>query len=159
MKKNQGFTLTEVLVTLFIFGMIITLPTVFLWGIGRADAISATTREVIGVLHEAQTDTIAGRSLDGQQPQSYGIHFESSYYVFFKGTSYDANDADNIRTDLPVGLYFSQIALPGNNVSFVRVTGAVYNFDPNSNFVILSESNTQEIRRVTVSQVGGITHD
>ena len=156
---GKGFTITEVLIALFIFGTIIALPTVFLWGIGRADALAATTREVVGILHEAQTDTIAGRSLDGVQPQSYGIHFESSYFVYFEGTSYNPSDSDNRRTDLPVGLSFSQIALPSNSVVFTRVTGRVLNFDPNANFVVISDSNTGETRRITVSREGGIAYE
>lgn len=158
-KNGAGFTVTEVMITIGIFGMILAMPTIFLWGIGRSDALSSTTQEVVGVMHEAQADTIAGRSLDGSQPSSYGVHFESNYYVYFRGISYNGSDSNNRRTDLPVGLTFSQIQLPGNNVIFEQVTGKVFGFNPSQNFIDVADTNTGQTRRITVSKFGGIGYE
>ncbi|GEM_PF-5594892 len=160
MKKNSssGFTIVEVLVVIFVFTLIIGLPMIFLWGIGRADALNASTREVVGVLSEAQTNTISGRSKDGQQPSSHGIYFAVNYYVLFKGSPYDANDSQNERTDLSSGITFSQIQLPQSSVIFDKVTGSVVNYDPAQNSVVVLESNTQKNKTITISKTGGISY-
>lgn len=159
MRVQRGFTLIEILIVLFIFGTIVTMPMVFLWGIGRGDSLLAATREVIGGIHEAHTNTISGRSFDGQQPSSFGIYFQTNYYVLFSGASYDVNDTNNAQTDLPTGITFSQISVPQNTIVFSKVTGSVTNFDPVQNFVILQDSNTLETRQITITSVGGVTYD
>lgn len=155
---NAGFTIVEVLVVIFVFTLIIGLPMVFLWGIGRSDALNASTREVVGVLSEAQTNTISGRSKDGQEPSSHGLYFSTNYYVLFKGTVYDANDSQNERTDLPLGITFSQIQLPQSSVVFDKVTGRVVNYDPAQNLVVVLEGNTQKSKTITISKAGGISY-
>ncbi|MBI2036448.1 prepilin-type N-terminal cleavage/methylation domain-containing protein [Candidatus Microgenomates bacterium] len=160
MKKgaNAGFTIVEVLVVIFVLTLIIGLPMIFLWGIGRSDALNASTREVVGVLGEAQTNTISGLSKDGQEPSVHGIYFSANYYVMFKGTTYDVNDSQNERTDLPLGITFSQIQLPQSSVVFDRVSGSIANYDPAQNFVVVLETNTQKSKTITISKTGGISY-
>lgn len=155
----RGFSLIEVIIVLFIFGTIVSLPWFFLWGIGRSEALRASTREVVAVLHEAHTYTLSGRSIDGEQPSSYGIYLQPGYYVLFAGSSYNVTDPNNQRTDLPDGITFSQIQVPASSVVFTKVTGQVANFDPSQNFIELLDTNTQETRLITISMVGGITYD
>lgn len=160
MKINQlGFTLTETLVVLAIFGTIASLSVGFLWGIGRSDALLATTREVIGVLHEAHANSISGRSVDGQQATSYGVYFQAGYYVLFNGSTYNSNDTNNSRSDLQTGISFSQIQLPNSAIVFSRVSGHVSNFNATQNYVELLDNNTLETKRITISQVGSIKYE
>lgn len=156
-KTGQGFTLVETLIVMFIFGTIIGMPMLFLYGIGRSNQLTATAREVVAVLNETQTSAINGKSVDGAQPSSYGIYFQPSYYVLFAGSSYSAADSHNQRTDLPSGVTFSQIQVPASQIVFDKVTGQVISFDPSQNFVVLRESNSNETRQITVSKVGSIT--
>lgn len=160
MKNNQsGFTLIEILIVLFIVGVILVLPSFSLWGISRSEALLSSTREVAGVLHQAQTYTIAGKSTDGQQPISYGIYFQPGYYVLFSGSSYNANDTNNEQTDLPQGISFSQIQIPNNTVLFTQVTGQVTSFDASSNYVELQDANTGNIERITITQLGAVNYN
>ena len=158
MKKN-GFTLVEIIITIGILAILFSLPTLFLWGIGRADSLESIEREVVSIIGEAQTYTISGRSLDGSEPSSYGVHFEQGYYVYFKGTSYNATDPDNLQTDLPPGIILSQISLPSNNIVFEQVTGEVAGFDPNANFVTVADANTGNQVSITVSKYGGVDYE
>lgn len=153
----RGFTLVEVLIVMFIFGTIIGMPMIFLYGIGRSDQLTATTREVVAVLNEAQTNSISGKSVDGAQPSSYGIYFQPTYYVLFAGSTYNGADPNNQRTDLPSGVTFSQIQVPASQIVFDKVSGQVISFDPSQNFVVLKESNSGETKQITVSKVGSIT--
>lgn len=157
--NTKGFTIMEVIVVMSIFALIVALPMAFYWGIGRQDALAATTRNVVAAMHEAQTTTISGRSVDAQQPSSYGMHFESTYYDTFSGSSYSSTDPTNERTTLPSGITFSQINLPNSEVIFTRVTGQVLGFDRTKNSLTILESNTGTVKHVTISKVGSITHD
>ena len=157
--NGAGFTLVEVLVVICIFVLLLGLPMAFFWGIGRGDALEAQAREVVAVLHEAQTNTISGRSQDGQQPTNFGIYFGTTYYDVFSGSSYSANDPKNQRNDLPSGITFSQIQLPNNEVIFAKVTGQVSNFDVNQKSLTLLENNTGKAKHITIVKVGSITHD
>lgn len=151
---GSGFTVIEILVSLFIFTTIIMLPTLFFWGIGRNNDLEATTREVISAINGAQANTISGKSTDGQQPISHGIHFAFSYYVVFTGASYNPNDSNNARNDLSTGMSFSQIQLPNSEILFEKVTGKVLNYDADQNYIVLRENNTQKTKRITVSSAG-----
>lgn len=155
----RGFTVTEVIITIGIFGMILAFPMVFWWGIGRSDALIGTTREVVGIINEAQTDTVSGKSPNGTETSSYGIHFESNYYTYFTGASYNQSASSSVRTDLPPGVSFSQIDLPGNNVIFEQVTGEVLGFDASENTITIEDTNTGQTRTVTVSRFGGVKYE
>lgn len=157
--KNQGFTLIEVIVILALFATIMALPMAFLWGFGRSDTVIAAAKQVISIIHEAQTNAVTGRSLDGAQPAQYGVHFESTYYVYFRGSSYNAADATNERTDLDPGLSFSSIQFPSQNIIFERPTGKVLGFNPSQNYVEITDTNTNITKRITISSLGAITHD
>lgn len=158
-RNGAGFTVTEVVITIGIFGMILAFPMLFWWGIGRGDALSSTTQEVVGVINEAHADTVSGKSPDGAQTSSYGIHFESTYYTYFAGTSYNQSASSNVRTDLPTGVSFSQIDLPENNVIFERITGEVLGFDAASSTVAIQDTNTGQIRIITISRFGGVKYE
>jgi len=155
---QRGFTLVEILITFFIFSIIIAMPMAFFWGIGRGDALTSATQQVVAALHEAETKTISGNSLDGQEPSLWGVYFQPTYYILFAGSAYNPNDTNNEKTDLPTGITLSQVQLPSNTVVFERTTGHVVGFDAAQNFVTLTDENTQKTIRITISQVGGITY-
>lgn len=154
----RGFTLIETLIVLFLFTTIIGMPMMFLWGIGRSDQLTATTREVVAALNEAQTNTINGKSVDGQQPATYGVYFQSGYYVLFAGSTYNAGNSYNQRNDLPSGLTFSQIQVPNDQIVFSRVTGQVTAYNPSLNFVVLQEGNTGTTEQINISKMGTVTY-
>jgi len=158
-RRSSGFSLIEILVVIFIVTTLVALPVGFFWGFGRTDALVATTREVVGVLHEAQTNTISGKSVDGQNPSSYGLYFATNYYVLFSGTSYNANDSNNARTDLPQGMIFSQINVPSSIIVFDKITGKVRNYSDSAHSVQVQDSNTQEQKTITISELGAIHED
>ena len=156
---NKGFTVLEIFIVMSLFVLIVAMPMVSYWGIGRGDALDGTTREVVAALHEAQTNTISGRSQDGAQPSGSGIHFETTYYDVFSGSSYSTNDPKNERNTLPSGITFSQIQLPNKEVIFAKVTGAVSNYDVNQKNLTVEESNTGKTKHITISKVGSIVND
>lgn len=157
--QRRGFILTELLIVIFIFTIIIILPSIFFWAIGQAGRLDSQVREVVNALNEAQVNTISGKSQASQETFSYGVHFETDYYDLFRGTSYNVADPNNLRNNLPLGITFSQIQLVGGNVIFEKVTGQVLNFDPNLNYVELLENNSQSKKRIFISRFGGITYE
>lgn len=158
-KWSLGFTITEVMIAIGILGMILVLPMVFWWGIGRGDKLEGTTQEVVSTINEAHADTVSGKSPDGNDSSSYGIHFESNYYVYFVGTLYNQASPGNKRTDLSGGVTFSQIRLPGNNIIFEQVTGEVLNFDANQNAIEIQDTNTGQTTTITISRYGGVRYE
>lgn len=76
--------------------------------------------KVVDALQFAHTRTIA--SLASSQ---YGVHFEQTQYVLFRGATYNASDPDNIVYALPARVEIANIALTGggSDAVFDRITG------------------------------------
>ena len=76
--------------------------------------------KVVDALQFARTRTIA--SLASSQ---YGVHFEQTQYVLFRGATYNASDPDNIVYPISSRVEIANIALAGggSDVVFDRITG------------------------------------
>lgn len=155
----KGFTLLEIIITLGIATILLGIPFFYYWGTLRTDMLLGITREVISKVYESKTDTIAGKSLDGQNATSFGVHFEQGYYVKFAGTSYNPTASTNEQSDLPPGIIFSQISLPQGNIMFAPLTGNVSNYNQTLNTLVIYDQNTQRIRTLTLSKAGAVSYE
>src|SRR3989338_5838031 len=104
--------------------------------------------KVVDALQFARTRTIA--SLASSQ---YGVHFEQTQYVLFRGATYNASDPDNIVYALPLRVEIANIALTGggSDVVFDRITGKT---PQNGTLSVRLIADTSKIKTIEVAVSG-----
>ncbi len=120
LKASAGFTLIEIIVAIGVMAIIGTTLFIGFSAATESADLKMSTFKVVDALQFARTRTIA--SLASSQ---YGVHFEQTQYVLFRGATYNASDPDNIAYTLPVRVEIANIALTGggSDVVFDRITG------------------------------------
>jgi len=77
-KTNQGFTLAELLITIFIISFISTMLVVNWRTNEKQYAVQRAAQSIIQSARRVQDMALSGKkSSDSQHPASYGIHFDS----------------------------------------------------------------------------------
>ncbi len=117
---RAGFTLIELIVSISILAILSA--GIILWysALAQGSELKTAAFKILDVLNLAHTRTIASLATS-----SYGVHFETSQYVLFKGTVYNVADSNNIFYPLPSTLQIANISLAGagTNIVFDRLTG------------------------------------
>ncbi|MCX6731801.1 MAG: prepilin-type N-terminal cleavage/methylation domain-containing protein [Candidatus Parcubacteria bacterium] len=121
----KGFTILEIIISLAII-LILVIAIVFSFSSFRNNReLTNAAQETINLLNLARSKT-----LSSEGSSQYGIHFESSRIVLFRGTSFSESSPDNIVSALSSLLEISAINLNGggNNLVFQRLTGKTDNY-------------------------------
>lgn len=149
-RLNKGFSLLELLITILILGIILTIVMTSLSGTNSNQALLKSTTEVLSVLDEARSMTLS--AIDNSQ---YGVHIEADRVVRFKGSSYSAVSIDNRETLLNPLVGIRNITLTGGgvNVIFNRLTGTTA--QPGTLEVYLKASTTN-YKKISVQSTGVI---
>ena len=72
----------------------------------------------------------------------FGIHFETHKYVLFQGSTYNANDAENVVVPLPNDITFSSISLPSAVILFERGSGDFVGYAAATSSVVMTQSSS-----------------
>lgn len=115
MKKQNGFTLVEMILTIALISFIGLVSVMFYSGFYLRNAATNAARDMLFSFRQAQSYSIAGR-----QGSSWGVAFTGDAIVLFKGTSYATRD---VAFDESHGIP-STLALSGfTETIFSRMTG------------------------------------
>lgn len=117
---KKGFTLIEILIVLAILILIVAIVLPRFADIRETQALKNASEISIATLDKARSQSIS--SLDSS---TYGVHFEESKMVLFKGSSYSSSDPDNVDVPLLAPAYISDISLTDDaeDVVFDRLKG------------------------------------
>ncbi len=83
LKKADGFTLIEVLVTLTLCGSLIGLTVLFGIAFYRSEGFYSQTRAMVHILETARAN-----AQNGENGTAHGVRFFEDGYVLFSGNSY-----------------------------------------------------------------------
>ena len=110
-KSSQGFTLIELVLVVAIFAILaFTVAPYLSDSLDRRD-IDLMTSQMTDALHEAQATVMSGKD-----NSRFGVHFESTKFVFFEGSTYSAADANNVVHTFSGRVSISAISLsPGGS--------------------------------------------
>lgn len=120
MFQEKGFTLIELLVVIAVSGILSASVLIGYRVAGRGSDLKTDTFKITDVLNLARQRTVSALG-----SSSYGVHFEASQSVLFKGVVYSASDPDNIFYTLSPAVEIADITLAGggSDVVFDRITG------------------------------------
>lgn len=147
-KMNRGVTLIELVV---VFGAIAILATITFSALAPlrdATTLNSVAEQGISLLNEARSKTLS--SLAGSQ---YGVHFETTKMVLFRGTAYNSFDPENSVVTIPVAVTISSVALNGGGVDvlFKRLTGST---DTHGSITFRLTNNPAKTRIINITAAG-----
>ena len=119
-KKIFGFSLLETIITLAILAVVSTILVYAFSSFRAAQDLSEAHANIIGMIKDARARTLASDA-----NSNYGVHFEISRAVLFKGNSYSSSDPNNDIYFLPATTELNPINLTSSAVDtvFTRLNG------------------------------------
>lgn len=145
---RRGFTLVELVAVLAIAAMLASIIVTSFSKFRSSKVLDTTTENILSVLSMARGDTISAQ--DGYQ---YGVHFESSKVVKFRGATYSSGDSVNEIFTLDSAIEVSSIALSGAgaDVVFDRLTGKT---SQPGTVTVRIKNDTTKTRTITILGTG-----
>lgn len=167
-RKNyqSGFTLLEILISIFIVGLMTSVVIVNYRSSGYRVEINNATEQLASNIRLAQNFSLGTREFNGANPKAWGVRFaigDLNHYIIFAdmdgNNSYSADE--NYKTiNLPNGVAFSNLGGATNEVSIIFIPP-----DPITKILIdgvnqdniniaLQESFNNSIKEVSVNFLG-----
>lgn len=145
MERGIGFL--EILISLAIVGIVITIVFVSFASLSESNELIEAHSAITGLLRDARAKT-----LSSQSNTTYGVHFEETKAVLFKGGSYNASLPSNETYLLPKRTKISSISLGGGaDTVFERLTGRA---SPSGEVVVAARRNLSKNKTVFILQTG-----
>jgi len=130
-RRKAGFTLVEMLVVIFVIGVISTLIFSNYRTGHKKYTLQRARQEVINHLRLAQDMSLTGLEFNNQV-LSFGLYFQlnKNYYILFAdldgGFDYDGTSEDLIKVDLPTDVKISALSASPLTIIFAPPEGKVY---------------------------------
>lgn len=145
---KKGVSFVELITALAILAILASIVTNFFSGFRESKVLDTGIEDVASLLNEARLSTLSSKS--GSQ---YGVHFETSRLVFFRGSSFTEPDVNNKEVILNSALEIPNISLNGggSDVVFERLTGKT---DQYGTITMRVKNNPSRSIIITIEQTG-----
>ncbi|MDO8728805.1 MAG: prepilin-type N-terminal cleavage/methylation domain-containing protein [bacterium] len=152
-RTRRGFTILEILIAISIMVLMITIVSFSFSKLNSSQTLDTSADLVVSILNETRSLTLS--AVDDSQ---YGVNFEASQIVLFKGSIYLSADPSNVVTELnpQVGLRNVILNGGGTSVIFKRLTG---NTVETGTVEIFLKASTTIFRTITISATGIVELD
>lgn len=142
---QKGFTLTELLVVLFVMGVIAALSVVSFKDFNERQTLRVASQDVYTALIDARGDTLAS-----ENDSVYGVHIDANQIVRFVGASYDPNSASNATSTLLAPVAATSSLTGGSaDIVFARLTGKA-----SATGTIMLHTNGEATTTITINASG-----
>ena len=145
--RTYGFTLLEILIIAAI-ALFLAIGSFSVYGnYNKSRSLEVSAQNIASLLKTARSKTLASNDAS-----VFGVHFETSRAVLFKGATFSEPNVDNREYRLPGVVTISTINLNGggNDIIFERLTGETQQFGTTT--VSLTDSSKE--RNITISATG-----
>lgn len=150
-RTRQGITLLEMLIAVAILAILAVITFTVFSNFKRTSALNIAAEDAVSLLIEARSKTLSSK-----EASQYGVHFETSKAVLFKGITYSAGDPANVIVDLPSGVEVSAIALQGggSDVIFSRLIATTVQY---GTVTLRSTQDITKTRIITIQSTGAVS--
>ena len=147
----KGFTLIEILISLAILAVVLTVALQAILSFRAVSSLNATGEQVVSFLSEARNKTLASKS-----NTQYGIRFNLDRFIFFSGAVFASSTPGNKEYLLARDVEISSIALAGGNKDavFDRLTGETAG---SGAITVRIKADATRTRTVSISSTGLVT--
>lgn len=146
--NQKGFTVIELLIVIFILGMLAALVIASLSVFNRSQTVDGVAKAIDAMINDARS-----RSVASVEDSSYGMYFDANSAVLFKGTSYDSNDPANEVYALPSTVAINSINLTGGATAlyFEKITGTA---SRSGSITFEHTQDASQTRTIVISSTG-----
>ncbi len=146
--KKKGFTALELLMVVAIMALLAAIIISPFAAFRNSKVLDTASEQSLALLSEARGNTLSAK--DGYQ---YGVHFEASQIVLYRGATYSGVDVNNKAVVLDGALEVSSIALNGggSDVLFEKLSGKTAK---SGTIVIRVKNDTTKLRTITITGTG-----
>ncbi len=148
----------ELIIVLAIFSALFGITTINLLNTREKTSFTSSLTLLTSDIKQQQTKAMS-LSVEGQAvtTSDYGVHFETTTYTLFRGSSYSAADTTNFVIKLADNVAFSAVTLPSRTVIFSRQSGEVSGFSAGQNTVTIKNSQNNQQKTIHINRYGLIT--
>lgn len=149
-KHKRGFTIVELLVVISLFMLISSIVMAPLAAFRNGQILTLEAENIMSLLTQARSDTLASK-FDSQ----YGVHFEATRIMLFKGTTFTEPHVDNIEVTFDTRVTLSGIVLSGggSDIVFTRLIGKT---TQDGTLTLSLPDNASTTRAITVYSTGSM---
>jgi len=149
--SQHGFSLIEVFVAIAVIGILIGIVFGQISNFRNMQILKTETESVVSVINQARSMT-----LSSEDSSQYGIHFESSRIVLFKGTGFFEPSLTNQEINLNSSIILSSINFTGggDDIIFERLTGDT---NQDGSFIISLVSDPLKQKTISITKIGIIS--
>lgn len=113
MRNTQGFTFLELIISIGVLVLLVSLGLASLFQSRNVREMTATGHNVLSVVRQAQAHTIAAK-----ENSQWGVRLEADRFILFRGATYAGSPFTQIHP-LPAYLEIANITLAGGGVEIV----------------------------------------
>ena len=147
-RKNSGFSLIEIVIAMAIGAVLVAAIVVSFSSFRNSKTVDITADQILAVINEARV-----KSVSSEDYSRFGVHFETSRAVFFKGDIFTEPNPANIETILSPLVEISNISLSGGgaDIVFQKLTGKTGN---NGSLRVRLKSDNNKYKTISVKSAG-----
>ena len=148
-QNNKGYSFVEILITIAVLAVISSAITASFFSFYKTRALGKEAARVLDLIHEARSKTVSSKDAS-----EYGMHFDASRAVLFKGIVFTEPSSDNKEITLLNSVEIFDISLNqgAGDLFFKRITGETDNFGI---IRFRLKGNSDKIKTIVISG-GGI---
>ena len=146
--KNSGFSLVEIIVAMAIGAVLVAGIVVSFSSFRNSKIVDISADRILSVINEARV-----KSVSSEDYSRFGVHFETSRVVFFKGDIFTEPNPANTETILSPLVEISNISLSGGGVDIVfqKFSGKTGNY---GSLRVRLKSDNNKYKTISVKSTG-----
>ena len=151
LKYNKGFSFIEILVVIAVLAIIVLIVAAGLSSFYKSQTLNSAVNQVISLINQARSKT-----LSSEDASQYGLHFETSRIILFKGGSFIEFSPDNKEFVLPASVEIYDLFLNGggSDLVFQRLTGQT---DEDGTISLRLKAGASKTKIITIEPSGIIS--
>src|SRR3989338_11038724 len=145
---QRGFSLVEIIVAMAIGAVLVAAIVVSFSSFWNSKTVEITADQILSVINEARVKTVSSEDYS-----RFGVHFEASRAVLFKGDVFAEPNSSNIETLLSPLVEISDISLNGGgaDIVFQKLTGKTGNY---GSLRVRLKSDNNKYKTISVKATG-----
>ena len=147
-RKNSGFSLIEIIAVIAIGAVLVAVIVVSFSSFRNSKTVDITADQVLSVINEARVKTVSSEDYS-----RFGVHFETSRVVLFKGDVFTEPNSSNTETPVSPLVEISNISLNGGgaDIVFQKLTGKTGNY---GSLRVRLKSDNNKYKTISVKSTG-----
>jgi prepilin-type N-terminal cleavage/methylation domain-containing protein len=154
LKNQKGFSILEVILAMSVLTILLGIATINLFSAANKTYQNTTAATLYADLKTQQTRAMNGDTGTSTAAGAYGVYFQPTQYILFRGASYSSSNPSNFAVKIPDDVNFTNITFSNQQIIFASGSGEFANFASNQNSVIIRNVEGLGQKTVTLNRFG-----